>query len=72
MLKAAGLKTWRTFVRDATCVSANLDNGIVTITPYRRVDRTGNYVPIPEKQREVRLASEDLGDAVMLAFEDAN
>ncbi|MBL8546320.1 MAG: hypothetical protein JNL81_07635 [Hyphomonadaceae bacterium] len=71
ILEAAGVKTWRAFVRDATCVDAKLSDGRVTLTPYRKVDRAGNYVPIPEKAQTIRLASEELGTIVRSVFDDA-
>lgn len=62
---------WRAFVKDATCIDAALDDGLVTLTPYRRIDRVGNYVPISEKKQTVRFSSDELAAVVLRVFEDA-
>jgi hypothetical protein len=57
--KLAGVKSWRTFVKNATLLCAALDGEQLTLTPYRRVDRAGNYVPQPE--RALKLSAHDAG-----------
>ena len=69
LLAAAKVKTWSAFTRGAKCVSAALANGIVTLTPQRRI-QTG-YTDIVEKERSVRVNSETLGQAVLDAMADA-
>jgi hypothetical protein len=71
MLAAAGLKSWGSFVKDAKCVGATLADGVITLTPDRKVDELGNYVPISEKARTVRASSSELGSAIIESFRDA-
>lgn len=71
LLSAARVRTWRTFAREATYVGATLEDGLVTLTPGQKADTAGNYVPLSEKVRTVRYASDDLGQAVIEAFNDA-
>jgi hypothetical protein len=72
MRAAADVKTWSAFVKEARSVDATLTDGVVTLTPYRRVDRIGNYVPISEKARTVRLLSDELGREIAESFRDAS
>jgi hypothetical protein len=71
LLAAAKLKTWKSFARETVCVGATHDNGWITLTPNRAVDVVGNYVPLSQKSRSVRYASEELGQTILEAFSDA-
>lgn len=70
LLEAAGVKSWRSFVKDAKSIGASLFDGTITLTPKQRIDRAGNYIPISEKARTVS-SNGDLGATVAETFADA-
>jgi hypothetical protein len=69
LLAAAKVKTWSAFTRGAKCVSASLENGVVSLTPNRRIQ--ASYEEIRGKDRAISLHSETLGQAVLDAMADA-
>jgi hypothetical protein len=69
LLAAAKVKSWSTFIRGAKCVSAGLEDGLITLTPQRRMQ--ASYADVFEKERTIRLYSESLGQAVLDAMADA-
>lgn len=71
LLAAANVSTWSTFAKLAKCVDVHLGDGELEITPYRNMGGSDGYEPISEKVLKLSEGSEELGKAVLAAFEVA-
>jgi hypothetical protein len=71
LLAAANVSTWSTFAKLAKCVDVHLGNGELEITPYRNMGGSDGYEPISEKVLKLSEGSEELGKALLAAFEVA-
>jgi hypothetical protein len=68
MLEAAGVKTWATLAKSAKSVGLEFDGGIVKMVPTAGYGNNGGK-SLPEKAVECEFDNDELGSALVLAFE---
>lgn len=68
MLEAAGVKTWTTLAKSAKSVGLELDGEIVRMLPTAGYGNNGGK-SLPEKAVECDFDNDELGSALVLAFE---
>ena len=68
--KLAGAKSWASFVKGASCVSVELDNGKMTVSPYINKGAKEGFTPILGKEIYLHgnLSADEIGAAVYRAF----
>ena len=71
VLKAAKVKSWRTFATSAKYVHVRLETNRVVFTPTENLGPRGGFADLPAKERSCVPAAADVGAALLAAFEDA-
>jgi hypothetical protein len=73
LFAAAGVRSWTEYGKGAKSLSAKLQDGLVTLNPWKNIGGRSRFVPIKGLDRTVPEASSDrdLGAAVIATLEDA-
>ena len=69
LLKAAGVKSWRAFARDACACGVEAEGDCLRFIPHRRLGSSATFVPIAEKAFAVSVSSPP--DKIGAALDDA-
>lgn len=82
VLRLAGVRSWRSFARTASCVEIECEKASMKFEPTRNLGPKEGYEPLPGKSHHISLASGDndyghddacadmLGRALLAAFAD--
>lgn len=68
VFKLAKVRSYKAFMQGALSLQADLDNGIVTLTPTRNGGPREGFYSLPDNALTVNLAMESLGTGVLTAF----
>ncbi|MGL5720711.1 MAG: hypothetical protein ACRCYP_08010, partial [Alphaproteobacteria bacterium] len=72
--KAMQIKSWRSFAKQAKSIRLEVSQqNEIKLTPYKnttKIKDAGDFQPIPEKARLCSTDPEELGRAILAAFED--
>jgi hypothetical protein len=60
LLKAAGVRSWKSFVANASCVEIEQEGDEVVLVPMRNLGLDGGYEALNEKQVTVFVSSDSL------------
>jgi len=71
VLKAAGVKSWDTFVRSAKDVIVRFETNRVVFIPTKNLGPRDGFVALPERERSSAPTAAEVGSALPAAFEDA-
>ncbi|MEH2484985.1 hypothetical protein [Bradyrhizobium sp. AZCC 2230] len=71
VLKAAGVGSWKTFVRSTKDVIVRFETNRIVYIPTRNLGSRNGFVPLPEKERSSAPMAAEVGPALLAAFGDA-